>query len=114
MEGGLVRRVVRLAAATLVLAAAVAGAGGAAARSGHYWKGCGTRLAGDPPTLVISTKAHSVRCKIARRVGRQYAVKEDRHPLGFTCGEPQPDRSGEAQKGTCRREGAAVRVSFGI
>ena len=102
-------------AAVLVLAlAASAEAGAAPERAGGYWKPCGNRLAGDPPTLVITTKAHAVGCKIARRVARQYAVKGDRHPVGFDCRRPKPDPSGESQTGSCRREVARVRVTFGI
>jgi hypothetical protein len=96
-----------------VLAASTAGAGApSTATASDYWRDCGDRIVGE--ALIVSTKAHAVSCKIARKVGKRYASEGDRHPLGFDCSKPEPDRSGEVQKGACTREGARVRVVFGI
>jgi hypothetical protein len=96
-----------------VLALSTAGAGApATATAGDYWRDCGDRIVGE--ALIVSTKAHAVSCRIARKIGKRYSSEGNRHPLGFDCTEPKPDPSGEVQKGTCTREGARVRVVFGI
>jgi hypothetical protein len=105
---------VRRGALGLVVAVALcSGAPSTApAQSQDYWRDCGERIVGE--ALIVTTKAHAVSCRIARRVARRYAADGDLHPLGFDCREPSPDPSGETQKGTCRREGARIRVVFGI
>src|SRR4051812_44606749 len=75
-----------------------------------YWVHCGTRQ----PSIFITTKAHGVGCTTARRVGRKYALDDDRNPLGFRCSAPRTLSSGEAFKGQCRRRGARIKVDFGV
>ena len=76
-----------------------------------YWRKCGTRVVGE--ALLVTTKSHAVRCRLARRIAAEYA-QGDRTPIGFRCSEPDPGPSGETQKGVCRREGGRVKVVFGI
>jgi hypothetical protein len=76
-----------------------------------YWRKCGTRVIGE--ALLVTTKSHAVRCRLARRIAAEYA-QGDRRPIGFHCSEPEPSRSGETQRGVCRREGGRVKVVFGI
>jgi hypothetical protein len=94
------------------IAAAAGAPGPASASAGDYWRDCGTRVVGE--ALLVTTKSHAVNCKIARKVAKEYARKDDLSPLGFTCTTPKPDPSGESQKGVCKREGARVKVIFGI
>jgi hypothetical protein len=112
-----VRRVqILIASALAALALSVVGGAADAPASpakASYWRDCGERIVGE--ALIVETKAHAVSCKIARRIAKRYAYKQDRHPLGFNCTEPKPtDSSGETSTGVCRREGARVRVIFGI
>jgi hypothetical protein len=74
-----------------------------------YFTDCGTQASG----AVISTKAHGVRCRVARHVGRRYVKRGDLTPLGFTCTEPQ-STSPESIKGTCKRDDAVVKVRGGV
>jgi hypothetical protein len=104
------KRAVVIGCMAAMFVGASAGAPAASAEGG-YWTKCGTRVVGE--ALLVTTKAHAVGCKIARRVAKQYATG-NHSPLGFECTHPQPEPSGEVQKGSCRREGARVKVSFGI
>ena len=100
----------KLALTSVAAALAVAVCGSPAPASAGYYTNCGTEEA----TIFITTKAHAVSCGIARRVGRKYALKGDRHPLGFDCSRPHDLGSGEAFKGRCIREGATIKVQFGL
>ena len=97
--------------------AAVGGSAGAADRSepakGGYWRGCGERIVGE--ATIVKTKSHAVPCRLARKISKRYALG-NRHPLGFNCTEPTPEPTSgfEVSKGVCRREGALVKVIFGI
>jgi hypothetical protein len=82
------------------------------AASGDYWRDCGERIVGE--ALIVHTKSHAVSCKIARKVAKEYAYNGDRHPIGFDCTRPDTAPSGEVSKGVCTREGARVKVVFGI
>jgi hypothetical protein len=102
----------RTTLACLATVAAVSISPGAAPTpaAASYWTDCGTRQ----PSIFITTKAHAVSCKIAHRVGKRYALKGDRHPLGFRCSKPDQLSSGEAYKGRCKREGAEIKVNYGV
>ena len=94
------------------LALSTAGAGAPPSASARdYWRDCGNKVYG---AIIVSTKAHAVSCRIARRVAKKYSLHGTLHPLGFDCTEPIPDPSGETQKGRCTREGARIRIVFGI
>ena len=100
-----------IASALAVLGVAAAGGPAPAPAAGDYWRACGERIVGE--ALIVRTKSHAVPCRLARKIAKEYALG-DRHPIGFDCTEPEPDRSGEVSKGVCRREGGRVRVVFGI
>ena len=88
-----------------------AGAAPAADAKADYWRNCGERIVGE--ALIVRTKSHAVACKLARKIAKEYALG-DRTPIGFACTEPEPAPHGETSKGVCRREGARVKVIFGI
>src|SRR5688572_18915235 len=100
-----------IVSALAVLGVTAVGGAAPAPAAGDYWRNCGERLVGE--ALIVQTKSHAVACKLARKIAKEYALG-DRHPLGFDCTEPDPDRSGEVSKGVCRREGGRVKVIFGI
>jgi hypothetical protein len=83
----------------------------AAESKGDYWRDCGERIVGE--ALIVQTKSHAVKCKLARKIAKEYAQGE-RHPIGFNCSEPEVASSFEVSKGTCRREGGRIKVIFGI
>lgn len=102
------RSTINLAAQVVSAALVLLPSASAASRS--YYTDCGTRQ----PSILVTAKAHGVGCKVARRVGKKYALNDARHPLRFHCSKPKDLGSGEAFKGTCKRRGAIVKVNFGL
>ena len=99
--------------ALAALGVAAVGGPAPAPAAGDYWRACGERIAGE--ATIVKTKSHAVRCRLARKVAKKYALG-DRHPIGFDCTEPSPEPTSgfEVSKGVCRREGGRVKVIFGI
>jgi hypothetical protein len=110
---GVIRVRILIAGTLAALATAAVGSASPAAAAGNYWRDCGQRIAGE--ATIVETKSHAVRCKLARKIGKKYALG-DRHPIGFDCTAPEPEPSSgfEVSKGVCRREGARVKVIFGV
>ena len=100
----------KLALTSVAAALAVAVCGSPAPAAAAYYTNCGTEEA----NVFITTKAHAVSCEIARRVGRQYALNGDRHPLGFDCSKPHDLGSGEAFRARCIREGETIKINYGL
>jgi hypothetical protein len=73
------------------------------------FKDCGTRM----PGPFITAKAHDVGCDLAHKVAKAYALKGNRAPHGFTCGEPQ-DVGDEAHKARCHRGDQVVKFQYGV
>ena len=111
----MIRARILIASALAALATAAVGSAvpATATATGGYWRDCGQRIVGE--ATIVETKAHAVRCQLARKISKQYALG-DRHPLGFNCTKPEPKPTSglEVSKGVCRREGGRIKVVFGI